>query len=130
MPSAVPMALKARPAKLVTQSVSSLVARLRTSRLRWQGRRGEDSQQGWFWPQVVDGGGRVSPSGVPEEVVELPRPTGELNPATSSEIGGGQPAWSQISERESRRVTRCMPCIQLAAELRDAWSRRAPLQDH
>ena len=91
MPSAVPMALKARPAKLVTQSVSSLVARLRTSRLRWQGRRGEDSQQGWFWTQVVDGGGRVSPSGVPEEVVELPRPTGELNPAAPEILEAGFP---------------------------------------
>ena len=57
MPSAVPMKLTARPANLVTQSVSSLVARLRTSRLRWQGGRGEYSQLGWFWPQVVDGGG-------------------------------------------------------------------------
>ena len=85
------MALTARPANLVTQSVSSLVARLRTSRLRWQGGRGEYSQLGWFWPQVVDGGGRVSPSGVLEEVVQLPRPTGELNPAAPEILEAGFP---------------------------------------
>ena len=91
LPSAVPMKLTARPANLVTQSVSSLVARLRTSRLRWQGGRGEYSQLGWFWPQVVDGGGWVSPSGVLEEVVQLPRPTGELNPAAPEILEAGFP---------------------------------------
>ena len=85
------MALTARPANLVTQSVSSLVARLRTSRLRWQGGRGEYSQLGWFWPQVVDGGGWVSPSGVLEEVVQLPRPTGELTPAAPEILEAGFP---------------------------------------
>ena len=57
----------------------------------------------WRRVRAVRGGG--SPFDALEEVVQLPRPTGELNPATSSVIGGGQPAWSQISERH-RHVRR------------------------